>query len=88
MPHVKKQKLQDVRNFLPSWTIEYGFIKYGNKSRCGLCSEVIVSRTSSIKRHFETNHKEISELNITERKEVISQRLKVIENQSNLLCKF
>ncbi|XP_025203226.1 zinc finger BED domain-containing protein 5-like [Melanaphis sacchari] len=79
---------KDVRNFLPSWTIEYGFIKYGDKSRCGLCSEIIVSRTSSIKRHFETNHKEISELNITERKEVISQRLKVIENQSNLLCKF
>ena len=88
MSHAKKQKLQDVRNFLPSWTIEYGFIKYGDKSRCGLCSEVVVSRTSSIKRHFETNHKEISELNITERKEVISQRLKVIENQSNLLCKF
>lgn len=35
-----------------------------------------------------TNYKEISELNITERKEVISQRLKVIENQSNLLSKF
>ncbi|XP_025191149.1 zinc finger BED domain-containing protein 5-like [Melanaphis sacchari] len=79
---------RDVRNFLPSWTIEYGFIKYGDKSRCGLYSEIIVSRTSSIKRHFETNHKEILELNITERKEVISQRLKVIENQSNLLCKF
>ncbi|XP_050532646.1 zinc finger BED domain-containing protein 5-like [Daktulosphaira vitifoliae] len=88
MSHTKKQKLHDVRNFLPSWTIEYGFIKYVDQSRCGLCSEVIVSRTFSIKRHFETNHKEISELNIAERKEVISQRLKAIENQSNLLCKF
>jgi len=88
MSQAKKQKLQDVQNFLLSWTIEYGFMKYGDKNRCGLCSEVIVSRTSSIKRHFEINHKEISELNIAERKEVISQRLKVIENQSNLLWKF
>lgn len=89
MSQTKKQKLQKVRNFLQSWTIEYGFMKYGDKSRCGLCSEIIVCRTSSIKRHFETNHKEISELNIAERKEVISQRLKVtLEYQSNLLCKF
>jgi hypothetical protein len=72
MSHAKKQKLQDVRNFLPLWTVEYGFMKYEDKSRCGLCSEVIVSRTSSIKRYFETNQKEILELNITERKEVIS----------------
>lgn len=63
-------------------------MKYGDKSQCDLCYEVIVSRRSSIKRHFETNHKEISELNIAKKKEVISQRLKDIKNQSNLLCKF
>jgi hypothetical protein len=54
------------------------------KSRCGLCSETIVFWTSSIKRHFEINHKEIPELNISERIEVISQYFEVIENQSNL----
>lgn len=43
-------------------------------------SEVIVSQTSSIERHFEMNHQEMSELNIAETKEVISQRFKVIEN--------
>lgn len=84
----KKQKLQDVRSFVPSWTIDYGFEKYGDKSRCGLCSEIIVSRTSSIKRHFESKHKDVAERNIDEKKELISQRLKMTENQSNLLSKF
>ncbi|XP_055380766.1 zinc finger BED domain-containing protein 5-like [Condylostylus longicornis] len=88
MSPIKKQKLQDVRSFLPSWTIDYGFIKHGDKSRCGLCSEVIVCRTSSIKRHFETNHREISEKNIAERRELISQRLKDVEKQSNLFSRF
>lgn len=27
---------------------QYGFIQYGDKCPCGLCSEIIVSRTSSI----------------------------------------
>lgn len=85
---MKRQKLQDVRSFVNTWTVDYGFIKHGDKSRCGLCSEIIVCRTSSIKRHFETHHKEIAEKNIEERKELISQRLKMTENQTNLLSKF
>ncbi|XP_055371976.1 zinc finger BED domain-containing protein 5-like [Condylostylus longicornis] len=67
MSPIKKQKLQDVRSFLPSWTIDYGFIKHGDKSRCGL---------------------EISEKNIAERRELISQRLKDVEKQSNLFSRF
>ena len=51
----KKSKLGG-RQFQQSWTEEYGFIPSDGKALCVLCGETVVSRTFSVKRHFETTH--------------------------------
>jgi len=44
------------REFQNSWIEDYGMVKNGDKAACILCSTTIVCRTSSVKRHYETNH--------------------------------
>ncbi|GFS92533.1 general transcription factor II-I repeat domain-containing protein 2A [Trichonephila clavipes] len=56
----KKQKVYDSkcsREFQTWWAEKDGMINKGHKAVCVLCSETVVCRTSSVKRHFETNHK-------------------------------
>ena len=56
MAACKRLKL-DVRSFQESWTTDFGFVARDDRAVCVLCCQNIVYRTSSIKRHFETNHK-------------------------------
>lgn len=72
-----ERKLQDVRICLPTWTIiNCGFIKT-MEIDFGLCSEVIVSRSTFVGRHFETNRIEISVLNITTRLETFRTKKRI-----------
>ncbi|GFV57025.1 general transcription factor II-I repeat domain-containing protein 2A [Trichonephila clavipes] len=56
----KEQKVQDSKRNreLQTWGIEkYGIISKGKKAVCVLCSGTVVCRASSVKWHFEANHK-------------------------------
>ena len=74
----KKQKVHDTkinREFQTWWTEKYGMISKGDKAVCVLCSGTVVCRTSSVKRHFETNHKSVSQKSEAEQKELIARAL-------------
>ena len=47
----------EIRPFQPSWTTDYGFLFKNDHATCALCLETVVTRTSSVKRHYETKHK-------------------------------
>ena len=57
----KKLKLSSSssRGFQNWWTEEYGMICSDDKAVCVVCCNKVVCRTSSVKRHFETNHKDL-----------------------------
>ena len=48
-----------VEGFKSWWTEEYGKISSNDKAVCVLWCNKVVSRTSSVKCHFETNHKDL-----------------------------
>ena len=55
----KKLKLAEEgsgREFQEWWTQRYGMIKKQDKAFCVMCSDSVVCRTSSVKRHYESNH--------------------------------
>ncbi|KAL4149839.1 hypothetical protein QTP88_003695 [Uroleucon formosanum] len=76
------------RNFQEWWTFKYGMIFKNNKALCVLCSESVVCRTSSVKRHFETIHKTLLTKSADELKCFISRALSNKEAQSDKLIKF
>ncbi|XP_076060038.1 general transcription factor II-I repeat domain-containing protein 2A-like isoform X5 [Oratosquilla oratoria] len=73
----------DIRKFKEDWTEKYGMSKKGNKAFCIFCSESVVCRTSSVKRHFETVHKDLNNKSEEERRELISHELNNKRNQSD-----
>lgn len=76
------------RNFQEWWTFKYGMIFKNNKALCVLCSESVVCRTSSVKRHFETIHKTLLTKSADELKCFISRALSNKDAQSDKLIKF
>lgn len=87
----KKQKVHDTkfnREFQTWWTEKYGMISKGDKAVCVLCSGTVVCRTSSVKRHFETNHKSVSQKSEAEQKELIASALNDRNKQSTSMIKF
>jgi hypothetical protein len=76
------------RNFQEWWTLKYGMIFKNNKPLCVLCSESVVCRTSSVKRHFETIHKTLLTKSADELKYFISRALSNKDAQSDKLIKF
>lgn len=87
----KKQKVQDskcIREFQTWRTEKYGMISKGDKAVCVLCSGTVVCRTSSVKRHFETNHKSFRQKSEPEQKELIASALKVRNKQSTSMVKY
>ncbi|GFW70918.1 general transcription factor II-I repeat domain-containing protein 2A [Trichonephila clavipes] len=87
----KKQKVQDSkcsREFQTWWAEKYGMINKGNKAVCVLCSGTVVCRTSSVKRHFETNHKYFCEKREPEQKELIASVIKDRNKQSTSMLKY
>ena len=63
-------------------------ISSNDRAVCVLCSNTVVCRTSLVKRHFKTNHKDLNLKTKEEQKEVISKALKERKIQSSNLIKF
>lgn len=76
------------QNFQEWWTFKYGMIFKNNKGICILCSESVVCRTSSVKRHCETIHKTLLTKSAYELKCFISRALSNNDAQSDKLIKF
>ncbi|CAG4959705.1 unnamed protein product [Colias eurytheme] len=85
---LKVQNSKDTREFQTWWTDKFGVINKGDKAVCVLCSGTMVCRTSSVKRHFETNHKSICQKSEAEQKELIASALKDRNKQSTSINKF
>ena len=59
------------------------------EKRCVLCvTIVVVCRTSSVKRHFETNHKNIAEMKEMKKQEYLANELKKYHSQRNNFMNF
>ncbi|GFX58799.1 general transcription factor II-I repeat domain-containing protein 2A [Trichonephila clavipes] len=56
--------------------------------RCVLCSGTVVCRTSSVKQHFETNHKSFCEKSEPEQKKLIASEIKDRNKQSPSMFKY
>ncbi|GFT09389.1 general transcription factor II-I repeat domain-containing protein 2A [Trichonephila clavipes] len=63
-------------------------INKGDKVMCVLCSGTVVCRTSSVKRHFETNHKSFCEKSEPEQKKLIAIAIKDRNKQSTSMFKY
>ncbi len=88
-PPNKKQKYTSVE-FRESWTEKYGMImnKKDNKALCILCSQSIVCRNFTVKRHYETVHKQLSQKSEEEQKAYIFREISKRNIQSEGLTKF
>ncbi|XP_076352701.1 SCAN domain-containing protein 3-like [Tachypleus tridentatus] len=87
--NAKKAKLMDSgRLFQENWTKLFGTIERNGKALCILCGESVVCRTSSVKRHFETNHKNVAELDETEKEEFLANELRKYHSQCLNLGNF
>ncbi|GFT53914.1 general transcription factor II-I repeat domain-containing protein 2A [Trichonephila clavipes] len=63
-------------------------VNKGDKAVCVLCSRTVVCRTSSVKRHFETNHKPFCEKSEPEQKELIASAIKDRNKHSTSMFKY
>ncbi|GFT15669.1 SCAN domain-containing protein 3 [Trichonephila clavipes] len=63
-------------------------INKGDKAVCVLCSGTVVCKISSVKRHYETNHKSFSEKSEPEQKELIASAIKDRNKQSTSMFKY
>ncbi|GFS81309.1 general transcription factor II-I repeat domain-containing protein 2A [Trichonephila clavipes] len=63
-------------------------INKGDKAVCVLCSGTVVCRTSSVKPHFETNHKSFCGKSEPEQKELIASTIKDRNKQSTSMFKY
>ncbi|GFS74509.1 uncharacterized protein TNCV_458511 [Trichonephila clavipes] len=80
----KKRKL-DVRDFQDSWTIEFRFVKEKDRSVCELYCKIVVCRTSSVQRHFQTKHQTTFK-DSDEKFEVLERSFSRYEKEVTFLC--
>ncbi|XP_072282288.1 uncharacterized protein [Pyxicephalus adspersus] len=71
----KKAKTDSGRSFQKAWTETFGVIECNGKALCILCNKSVVCRTSSVKRHLDTNHKSVAKLDLTLHFEVLNKQL-------------
>ncbi|KAG9485345.1 hypothetical protein GDO78_008432 [Eleutherodactylus coqui] len=88
MSTAKKSKPDSGRSFQEAWTESFGVIECNGKALCILCNESVVCRTSSIRRHFDTNHKSVSQLGKTERKEFLEGKWRKYNSQHLSFCNY
>ncbi|XP_026538860.1 general transcription factor II-I repeat domain-containing protein 2A-like [Notechis scutatus] len=86
MSTAKKAKTDSGRSFQGAWTESFGVIERNGKAFCVLCHESVVCRTSSVRRHFETNHKSVAKLDETERKQFLEEELRKYRSQYSSVC--
>ena len=87
----KKTKLAEEgggRDFQEWWTQRYGMINKRNRAFCVMCSESVVCRGSSVKRHYESNHSWLLGKREDEQKEHISREIKKLNLQTSSFAKF
>ena len=76
-PSTKKHhSIEDVRVFQKYWTEKFNVINKDNKALYIFCFETVVCRTSSVKRHFESVHNNISNKTEKEKRELIGNTLR------------
>ena len=83
----KSTKKDSGRSFQEAWTESFGVIERNGKALCIICTESVVCRTSSVRRHFNTNHKSVAKLGETEKKEFLVQ-LRQYHSQSVSFCNY
>jgi len=81
----KRQKL-DIRLFQDFWTNEYGFIQQKDHAVCALCCEIVVCRTSSVQRPYQTKHQSMFK-NSEETSEAIKRAVSGYKNKLVFLVK-
>ena len=81
MSKAKKAKTRCGRSFQELWTESLGITESNGKALCILCNDSVVCRTSSVKRHFETNRNGIAKLGETERKQYLEEKLRDYRKQ-------
>ena len=87
--NAKKAKLLDSGQlFQEVWTKLLGAIERNGKALRILRGESVVCRTSSVKRHFESNHKNIAELGETKKEEYLANELRKYHSQCHNFINF
>ena len=81
MSAAKRSKL-DARQFQESWVTDFGFASSKDRVVCTRCYENVVCRTSSTKRHFETQRKKLFKDN-SEKNEALKKAVSRYEKQSS-----
>ncbi|XP_069157024.1 SCAN domain-containing protein 3-like [Procambarus clarkii] len=79
---------EDIREFKEYWTEKFGMIKKDDKALCIFCSYTVVCRTSSVKRHFENVHKNLSNKTEGEQRELISRELRKTKTQAETFMNY
>ncbi|XP_069195852.1 SCAN domain-containing protein 3-like, partial [Procambarus clarkii] len=79
---------EDIREFKEYWTEKFGMIKKDDKALCIFCSDTVVCRTSSVKRHFENVHKNLSNKTEEEQSELISRELSKTKTQAETFMNY
>ena len=88
-PSAKKcRSIEDVRVFQKYRTEKFGVIKKDNKALCIFGFETVVCRTSSVKRHFESVHNNISNKTEEEKRELISSTFSKTKKQADNFMNF
>ncbi|XP_063856091.1 protein FAM200A-like isoform X1 [Scylla paramamosain] len=72
----------DIRKFKEYWTEKFGMIKKDKRALCIFCSDTVVCRTSSVKRHFESVHKNLNSKTEEEQRELIFRELSKMKKQA------
>ncbi|XP_069185921.1 EPM2A-interacting protein 1-like, partial [Procambarus clarkii] len=79
---------EDIREFKEYWTEKFGMIKKDDIALCIFCSDTVVCRTSSVKRHFENVHKNLSNKTEEEQRELISRELSKTKTQAETFMNY
>ena len=84
----KRRAIEYVRVFQKYWTEKFELNEKDYKALCIFCFETVVFRTSSVKRHFENVHNNISNKTEEEKRELISSRLGKTKKQADNFMNF
>ncbi|XP_072282287.1 general transcription factor II-I repeat domain-containing protein 2-like isoform X2 [Pyxicephalus adspersus] len=84
----KKAKTDSGRSFQKAWTETFGVIECNGKALCILCNKSVVCRTSSVKRHLDTNHKSVAKLGETKKKEILQEKLGKYNSQYPIFSNY
>lgn len=75
---------KSARLYQEDWFLKFGVIEKDDKVLCVNCNETIISRSYNVKRHFETNHGNLSSLPQEEKVEIFNRKLKQYKVQTSV----